>query len=70
MLKDKKITIFDFNIISNLSSDNIIEETLDFNSLDNKLFNQVLCFLFKNSKMKSCLLSFSLQKNILNPKFY
>ena len=36
MLKEKKIYFFDFNLLSNLSSENLIEVTMDFNSLDNK----------------------------------
>ena len=58
MLKEQKIFLFDFNLLSNLSSDKIIDVTLDFNSLDNKLFQQVLNFLFKIDKMKTCRLSF------------
>ena len=69
MLKEKKITLFDFNILSNLSSDNIIEATLDFNSLDNKLFNQILVFLFKNLKMKNCRLSFFPSEEYFEPQF-
>ena len=69
MLKEKKITLFDFNILSNLSSENIIEATLDFNSLDNKLFNQILGFLFKNLKMKNCRLSFFPSEEYFEPQF-
>ena len=69
MLKEKKITLFDFNILSNLSSDNIIEATLDFNSLDNKLFNQILVFLFKNLQMKNCRLSFFPSEEYFEPQF-
>ena len=58
MLKEQKIFLFDFNILSNLSSDKILDVTLDFNSLDNKLFQQVLNFLLKIDKMKICRLSF------------
>ena len=58
MLNYQNIILFDFNLLSNLSSDKIIEVTIDFNSLDNKLFQQILNFLFKNGKMKTCRLSF------------
>ena len=58
MLKEQKIFLFDFNLLSNLSSDKIIDVTIDFNSLDNKLFQQVLNFLLKIDKMKTCRLSF------------
>ena len=58
MLKEKKILLFEFCLLNNLFSDKIIDATLDFNSLDNKLFQQILNFLFKNDKMKNCRLSF------------
>ena len=69
MLKEKNILIFDFHILSNLSSDKIIEVTLDFNSLDNKLFEQVLNFLFKNDKMKNCRISFFPSEEYFEPQF-
>ena len=70
MLKDKKIFLFDFNILSNISSpENIIEVTLDFNSLDNKLFLQVLNFLLKNNKMRNCRLSFFPSEEYFEPRF-
>ena len=58
MLKERKIYLFDFNLLTNLSSENLIEVTMDFNSLDNKLFQQILHFLLKNDKMRNCRLSF------------
>ena len=76
MLKEKKIYLFDFNLLSNIMTDNIIEATLDFNSLDNKLFQQVINLLFKMNKIKKCNLSFfppeeyfepQLLLNFLNP---
>ena len=51
MLKEKKIYLFEFNIFSSLSPANILDITIDFNSLDNKLFQQVLSFLYKSSKV-------------------
>ena len=69
MLKERKIFIFDFNILSNLSSNSIIEVTLDFNSLDNKLFQQVLNFLIKNNKMKKCHLSFFPSEEYFSPQY-
>ena len=70
MLKEKKILLFDFNILSNISSpENIIEVTLDFNSLDNKLFLQVLNFLLKNNKMRNCRLSFFPSEEYFEPRF-
>ena len=69
MLKEKKIYFFDFNLLSNLSSENLIEVTMDFNSLDNKLFQQVLHFLLKNDKMINCRLSFFPSEEYFDPKF-
>ena len=58
MLRERKIILVDFNVLSNISSNSIINATLDFNSLDNKLFQQILIFLVKTSKMRNCHLSF------------
>ena len=70
MLKEKKVALFDdFNLLNKLSSDKIIEVTLDFNSLDDKLFQQVLDFLFKNNKMKNCRLSFFPPEEYFEPQF-
>ena len=69
MLKEKKIFLFDFNLFANLSSDNILDVTLDFNSLDNKLFQQSLNFLIKNGKMKNCRLSFFPSEEYFEPQF-
>ena len=69
MLKEKKIILSDFNILTNLSSDNLIDVTMDFNSLDNKLFQQILHFLLKNDKMRSCRLSFFPPEEYFEPQF-
>lgn len=69
MLKDKKIYLFEFNLFSSLSSDKLLDITIDFNSLDNKLFQQVLGFLYKSSKMLNCRLSFFPPEEYFDPKF-
>ena len=69
MFKEKNILIFDFHLLSNLSSDKIIDVTLDFNSLDNKLFEEVLNFLFKNDKMTNCRISFFPSEEYFEPQF-
>ena len=69
MLKEKKIYLFEFNIFSSLSPVNILDITIDFNSLDNKLFQQVLSFLYKSSKMTNCRLSFFPPEEYFDPKF-
>ena len=69
MLKEKKIYLFEFNILSNINTDKILEITLDFNSLDNKLFQQVLNLLFKSDKMKNCRLSFFPPEEYFEPQF-
>ena len=69
MLKERKIYLFDFNLLTNLSSENLIEVTMDFNSLDNKLFQQILHFLLKNDKMRNCRLSFFPPEEYFEPQF-
>ena len=68
MLKEKKIYLFEFNILSNINTDKTLEITLDFNSLDNKLFQQVLNLLFKSNKMKNCRLSFFPPEEYFEPQ--
>ena len=69
MLKERKIYLFDFNLLTNFSSENLIEVTMDFNSLDNKLFQQILHFLLKNDKMRNCRLSFFPPEEYFEPQF-
>ncbi len=69
MLKEKKIYLFEFNILSNVKSDSLFDITLDFNSLDNKLFSQVLSFLLKSDKMTGCRLSFFPPEEYFEPPF-
>ena len=67
MLKENKTIAFDFNIFTNLT-DKVSEVTLDFNSLDNKLFLQIISFLFKNSQITKCHLSFFPPEEYFEPR--
>ena len=53
MLKESKIILFDFNIFNNISN-NLTEVTIDFNSLENKLFQQIVSFLLFNTQLTKC----------------
>ena len=53
MLKESKINFFEFNIFNNMS-DKLAEVTIDFNSLENKLFQQIVSFLFVNPQLTKC----------------
>ena len=53
MLKESKIILFDFNIFNNMSN-KLAEVTIDFNSLENKLFQQIVSFLFVNTQLTKC----------------
>ena len=67
MLKESKIILVDFNIFANLT-DKLSEVTMDFNSLDNKLFFQILSFLFKNSQLTKCHLSLFPPEDYFEPR--
>lgn len=67
LLKESKIISFDFNIFANLT-EKLNEITLDFNSLDNKLFLQILSFLFINSQLTKCHLSFFPTEEYFEPR--
>ena len=58
MLKMNQIILPDFNLLSFLSDVNMIQITIDFNSLDNKVFQEVLSLLYKNNKLNTCQLNF------------
>ena len=58
MLKMNQIILPDFNLLSFLSDMNMIQITIDFNSLDNKVFQEVLSLLYKNNKLNTCQLNF------------
>ena len=57
MFKESKVIAIDFNIFANLTG-KISEVTLDFNSLDNKLFQQIIGFLFQNIQITKFNFSF------------
>ena len=53
MLKESKIIFVEFNIFNNMSN-KLTEVTIDFNSLENKLFQQIISFLFVNTQLTRC----------------
>jgi len=53
MLRESKIILFDFNIFNNMSN-KLTEVTIDFNSLENKLFQQIVSFLLFNTQLTKC----------------
>ena len=67
MLKENKTTVFEFNIFANLT-DKLSEVTLDFNSLDNKLFLQIISFLFKNIQLTKCHISLFPPEEYFEPR--
>ena len=67
MLKENKIILVDFNIFANLTG-KLSEVTMDFNSLDNRLFLQILSFLFKNSELTKCHLSLFPPEDYFEPR--
>ena len=67
MLRESKIISFDFNIFSNFTN-KLSEITLDFNSLDNKIFLQILSFLFSNSQLTKCCLSLFPSEEYFEPR--
>ena len=67
MLKESKIISFDFNIFSDFTN-KLSEITLDFNSLDNKIFLQILSFLFSNSQLTKCCLSLFPSEEYFEPR--
>ena len=67
LLKEYKTFYPDFNFFSSFT-DNLYEVTLDFNSLDNKLFLQVISFLFKNNQITKCHLSLFPPEEYFEPR--
>jgi hypothetical protein len=67
MFKESKIILVDFNIFNNMSN-NLTEVTLDFNSLENKLFQQIVSFLFLNPKLSKCNLSLFPPEEYFEPR--
>lgn len=68
LLKLKKIYVADFQFFPFISKVKIINVKIDFNSLDNIAFEQVLKFLFKNDCMKVCNLNFFPSENFFEPE--
>ena len=68
LLKLKKIYISDFQFFPLISKVKMINVKIDFNSLDNKSFEQVLKFLFKNDCMKVCYLNFFPSEKFFEPE--
>ena len=58
MLQIHQIYFASFNILSFLSDVKMIKITYDFNSLDNKAFQEMLSLLYKNNNLHICQLNF------------
>ena len=65
MLQIHQIYFASFNILSFLSDVQMIKITYDFNSLDNKAFQEVLSLLYKNNNLHICQLNFFPSENYL-----
>jgi hypothetical protein len=63
MLQIHEIYFSDFNFLSFLSDVKMIRITIDFNSLDNRAFGEVLSLLFKNNNLLICQLNFFPSEN-------
>ena len=63
MLQIHQIYFADFNFLSFLSDVKMIRITIDFNSLDNRAFEEVLSLLFKNNNLLICQLNFFPSEN-------
>ena len=68
MLQMNQIYIADFNLLSFISDAKMIRITIDFNSLDNKAFQEVLSLLFKNNNLRICQLNFFPSENYFIPE--
>ena len=58
LLKSRNIFINDFHILSYILKKNLINFSLEFNSLDNQTFEKVLNFLEQNKDLCTCNISF------------
>ena len=58
MLQIQQLFLPDFNFLSFLSDMQMIRITIDFNSLDNKTFQDILSLLYKNVNLRICQLNF------------
>ena len=63
MLQINQIFIPEYNFLSFLSDMQMIRITIDFNSLDNKAFQEILSLLFKNNNLHICQLNFFPSEN-------
>ena len=63
MLQIHEIYFSDFNFLSFLSDVKMIRITIDFNSLDNRAFGEVLSLLVKNNNLLICQLNFFPSEN-------
>ena len=68
MLQMHQIYLADFNLLSFLSDAKMIRITIDFNSLDNKAFQEVLSLLLKNYNLSICQLNFFPSENYFIPE--
>ena len=68
MLQMNQIYLADFNLLSFISDAKMIRITIDFNSLDNKAFQEVLSLLFKNNNLRICQLNFFPSENYFIPE--
>ena len=68
MLQMHQIVIADFNLLSFISDAKMVRITIDFNSLDNKAFQEVLSLLFKNNNLRTCQLNFFPSENYFIPE--
>ena len=68
MLQKHEIIVTDFNLLSFLSDAKMIRITIDFNSLDNKAFQEVLSLLIKNNNLSICQLNFFPSENYFIPE--
>ena len=57
-LKARNIFINDFHILSYILKKNLINFSIEFNSLDNQTFEKVLTFLYQNKDLCTCNISF------------
>ena len=68
MLRMNKIYLTDFKFLSFLSDMKMIRVTIDFNSLDNKAFQEILSLLFKNNNLHICQLNFFPSEKYFEPE--
>ena len=57
-LKARNIFINDFHLLSYILKKNLINFSIEFNSLDNQTFEKILTFLYQNKDLCTCNISF------------